>query len=230
MILESSIKSPKIKKGKEQKRVYDEIKTAIFSEKFYPGEKLTLKKLSDLVHSSTSTVILVLSMLEKEGLVTQTDYKGYEVKKIMRREAIEILDTRMVLEAYVGNLCCVNIDDEHFKELKEKILKMEECIKKEEFEEYSNTNAAFHNILYKMAGNETLWETIKNLKERMTRLQIRTSYLPGRAEQSLQEHKKIYDALCEKDSSMVEEALIEHITNIKNAIIKNEKLLGTITP
>ena len=207
------LQESKPSKVKEQSRLYYEIREGILSGRFLPGEKLVVEELANSFGSSRTTVVIALSTLEKEGLLHSEDYKGYKVKKLPLSEALQYLEVRGVLEGYVGRLAATLVTDNGISNLQKSLKQMHYHLNNKDYAEYSKTNAAFHEQLYAIAGNAVLSDIILNLKARMVRFQFRTSFIPGRLEESFKEHTAIFEAVKKHDPDVAEKALITHVVN-----------------
>jgi DNA-binding GntR family transcriptional regulator len=61
-------------------------------------------------------------------------------------------------------------------------------------------------------------QLITVLRQRLTRLQLRTILIPGRTKKSLAEHEAIFQALQSKDPVAAELAARAHLSNVRAAI------------
>jgi DNA-binding FadR family transcriptional regulator len=59
----------------------------------------------------------------------------------------------------------------------------------------------------------------------LIRYQFRTILVPGRNQASYEEHERIYEALKSKDETAAEEAVRNHIVNVRETINNNYQYL-----
>jgi DNA-binding GntR family transcriptional regulator len=77
----------------------EKIRTDILLSRLPPGQKLTVKKLSDLHACGASPVREALNQLASDGLVVRIDRRGFFVSSISREEFDDILFNRCFLES-----------------------------------------------------------------------------------------------------------------------------------
>src|SRR5256885_501140 len=80
----------------------DELREAIVTGRFQPNEHLVETDLSRMMGVSRSAIRTALARLEQEGLVQHVRYRGSRVRLVDKREAVEILEARAVLEGLVA--------------------------------------------------------------------------------------------------------------------------------
>ena len=209
----------------EHDRVCSELRSAIFLGTYLPGEKLTEVKLAEAFKTSRSTVRICLTMLERDGIVSQETSRGFCVSKISMDETIELLEARARVESYVGWLAAKKISDIQLSKLNDLLAKMRKSVENHKFGEYSQLNTEFHSVIFQSAGNKGLEYVSLQLKTRIIRLQYKIAFLKGRPEQSFKEHNEIYLALSRRDAEKTESLIRSHIEGIKQVILENYGLL-----
>ena len=80
-------------------------------------------------------------------------------------------------------------------------------------------DTTFHDLLYQAAHNQRLVQFINILQEQLHRFRAATLSRPGRSKYALEEHKKIVEALANRDAELASKLAIEHIENAENAMI-----------
>lgn len=209
----------------EHDRVCSELRSAIFLGTYLPGEKLTEVKLAEAFKTSRSTVRICLTMLERDGIVSQETSRGFCVSKISMDETIELLEARARVESYVGRLAAKKISDMQLSKLNDLLVKMQKSIEEHNFAEYSQLNTDFHSVIFQSAGNKGLEYVSLQLKTRIIRLQYKIAFIKGRSEQSFKEHDEIFLALTKRDAEKTELLIRSHIDGIKQVILENYSLL-----
>src|SRR5437899_10901861 len=74
--------------------VYEELKAAIVDLRLAPGEPLREATLADQLGVSKTPIRQALTMLEQEGLVETTSFKGAVVAGYSRQDLLEIYELR----------------------------------------------------------------------------------------------------------------------------------------
>ena len=84
----------------DQARVEDRLRDAIVTGRFQPSERLVEVDVARELGVGRSAVRTALARLEHEGLVEHERHRGARVRLVGAREAVEILETRAVLEGW----------------------------------------------------------------------------------------------------------------------------------
>jgi len=201
-------------------KVYESIREAIISGQFPSGTKLTVDMLSEELKVSRTPVKEALVRLEREGLVENIPRRGMFVARIDIEDAIEIYELREVLEGFAVRKLCENLDEETLKELKELLEEGEKFIPQGELKKYSDVDEKFHKIIWDKSKNKRLFKFLENIRSQIRLLMASSVNIPGRAEDSLKEHKNILKALEERNPNLAEEYMKIHIRNTKEVALR----------
>jgi len=204
---------------------YQYIKQKILEGEYRPSQKLTENQLAESIGVSRSTVKKALLKLEQDNLVTVEDNKGASIKSFTLEEVVNYLEIREVLEGLVARTVARDIGTADLKKLKAVLARMSKNLQNNRFDEYSAGNKELHNVIYTAAKNKQAIELISMISTQLIRYQFRTVLVPGRIQQSYQEHVQIVEALAAHDEKLAEEAVRNHITNIRQTIIRNYQYL-----
>jgi DNA-binding GntR family transcriptional regulator len=199
-------------KGKDAAR--DELRTAILSGEYMPGERLVEAQLIERFGVSRFNIRLALQDLSGEGLVEIQRNRGAQVRKISLAETIEITQVRMVLEGLVAAQAAERVTDAEASELDEIGLLMRRAVESGEHRRYSDLNHRLHGLVRVIAGHATADRLIGTLRAQLARHQFMLSLLPGRPQQSLPQHERIITAIRERDPVRAETAMREHIASV----------------
>lgn len=81
--------------------------------------------------------------------------------------------------------------------------------------------------MLRIANHHTVTRLMERLRANHVRFQYRMILVPGRAVQSLQEHRAIVDAVAAHDADAAEAAMRQHLAHSAEALRQSSKL-GTI--
>jgi len=204
---------------------YQYIKQRILEGEYKPAQKLTEIQLAELIEVSRSTVKKALLKLQQENLVTIENNKGASIKSFTLEEVINYLEIREVLEGLVARSVAKEISESGLEELKRILGEMKIRLQNNKLDEYSILNKSFHKEMYKAAKNVQAVELINMIRTQLIRYQFRTILVPGRNQASYTEHEKIYEALKLRDETAAEEAVRNHIFNVRETIRLNYQYL-----
>lgn len=204
-------------KSKTEK-TYQYILERIMNSTYTPSQRLIETQLSEEIGVSRNTVREALVMLEQERLVVSEKNKGVFVRVLSLKEVLEILEIRERLEGLIIRSTVRNISDEKLEELSLILKDMEVYLENNQFDEYSLKNREYHNVIYETSDKPYTVELVRAFKTQLVRLQFRTILVPGRNEQSVQEHRDIYEAIKNKKEEEAEQAIRKHINNVSETI------------
>ena len=205
---------------------YQYIKQKILDGELRPSQKLTENQLSEVIGVSRSTVKKALLKLEQENLVMVEDNKGASIKSFTLDEVINYLEIREVLEGLVARTVARDIGATDLKKLRAILGNLSVHLQHNRFDEYSAGNKELHNVIYMAAKNKQAVDLISKISTQLIRYQFRTVLVPGRIQQSYQEHSQIIEALAAHDENRAEEAVRIHIANVRQTIIQNYQYLS----
>ena len=200
--------------------VYDEIKKKIESGEYSPAQSLPEATLAKEFNVSRNTIKKALLMLENDSLVTMDLNKGAKVSSYSKEEVIQLLELREVLEGFIIRQALPGFTDKKTKDLKAILDKMIFYKKNDDLMNYSKTNQEFHKAIYDACPNLPAVDMTLKLKNKMRKYNSKTILIPGRAEQSLQEHTSIYEAIKEKDADKAESCIRTHVRNVRDTFDK----------
>src|SRR5215469_13013716 len=91
--------------------VYEELKAAIVDLRLAPGEPLREATLAEQLGVSKTPIRQALTMLEQEGLVETTSFKGAVVAGYSRQDLLEIYELRELLENAAARAAAQSMSD-----------------------------------------------------------------------------------------------------------------------
>jgi len=78
----------------------------------------------------------------------------------------------------------------------------------------------FHEALYKASRNLKLEQILQNLREQIQRFRSTSLAFPGRMKEALEEHKKIVEAISDRNTALAQQLAQEHIENAENSMLE----------
>lgn len=189
------------------------LREAITRGQLMPNERLVEADLAAAYGVNRAHVRTALAMLDQEGLVVRARNRGARVRAITDDEALEIAQTRLVIEVMVARQAAEHIDDTGRKALRAVEADMRRAVREGDDLAFSRCNAALHREIQRIARNETAARILSTLRSHLVRLQYRVILLPGRPQSSLAEHRAIVAAICAGDKNAAEKAMRRHLTS-----------------
>jgi DNA-binding GntR family transcriptional regulator len=166
----------------------------------------------------------ILADLESQGLVERRPNRGTVVRRVDSISLLEIMEIREVLEGLAARLAARNSRPEDWKEIEKKFgAPAEKMVKEQDFDRFLEIVASLREQIVKAAKNEELTKLIYSLFAKITIVQRRVVILPGRMEQSINEHREVIKALISGDEDMAEQKKKENLRSAREYLKKYKK-------
>ena len=200
--------------------VYNKLRQDIIKGKLKPGQKVVMADLAKAFGLSETPVREAIRRLESEGYVDFTPHTGAIVTKIDEGEMVEIYLIRIALEELATRLASPHITEKDIDFLNKKNREMEMAIQQNRYEILAGINKLFHLRIYKAAPFPRLYKMICDLWDTFERWPSVFSYVPERAAASVEEHKKIIQALQTRDTDQADQLIKEQKERTLKALQK----------
>jgi DNA-binding GntR family transcriptional regulator len=200
--------------------VYNKLRQGIIKGKLKPGQKVVMADLAKAFGLSETPVREAIRRLESEGYVDFTPHTGAIVTKIDEGELVEIYLIRIALEELATRLASPHITEKDIDFLNKKNREMEMAIQQNRYEILAGINKLFHLRIYKAAPFPRLYKMICDLWDTFERWPSVFSYVPERAAASVEEHKKIIQALQARDTDLADQLIKEQKERTLKALQK----------
>ena len=90
---------------------------------------------------------------------------------------------------------------------------------KRDFEHLREIDDRFHDTIYQLSGRNVLRDTLRPLHRKTQRYRKQSISDDARMEQSIREHKEIYEAIIGHDAEKAAELMVKHISNAKKHMV-----------
>ena len=199
-------------------QVFEHLETDILSGKYSRGEILTESKLSAELGVSRTPIREALRRLEQEHIIEESG-KGSVVIGITENDLVDIFLIREKLECMAASLAAKRCTEAQLAELKETLEFQEFYLSKQDAEHIKLMDNKFHRTLYKLTGSMTFFDTLVPLHKKIQKYRRASVESKSRAAASVEEHRKIYEAIAAKDSKLASKYAKEHVENAYNHIM-----------
>ena len=201
--------------NKPKKRGFDDptalIRSAIVEGSFLPNERLVEEDLVPRFNANRSAVRLALARLEQEGLVIREPYRGVRVRLVSGEEAIEIMETRAVLESLIIRHAAKKVTVDQIKGLKAILAELRTFVDSNDMDAYVDGNWRLHQAIVRIGNHATSSKLLHALSGQSVISQFRPFLEPGRPEDLLHEHEELVAALANRDPDKVERLMRTHL-------------------
>jgi DNA-binding GntR family transcriptional regulator len=190
-------------------RVYSDLKAALHSARFEPGERVREEAVAAWLKVSRTPVREALRRLTSENLLVATEH-GLAVPQLSRNQIFELYAIREVLEGAAAALAARHASPAEI-EFMQQILDEQAAAKSDEARLLS-ANHELHGCIYRAANNRYLVRTLNSLTDELAQLRGTTFSWPKRPPDALKEHRAIVDAIARHDADAAEKAARLHVS------------------
>ncbi len=192
--------------------LFSRIQKDILTGDIRPGEKLTEQRICDRYKVSRTPVREALRQLEKESLIENIPNRGAFVIGFTNQDIIDMFELRSTYEIQAVRWAVERITDDEMEALEETFEFMEFYTMKKDIEKMLKININFHQNIYKASHNRMLVNTLSSY-------QLYVKYTNNfdyddpeeYLETVLEEHRKIFEAIKNKDEEAAAAAMKEHM-------------------
>ena len=198
-------------------RIYESLKRAIVGLDPYQGEgprRLDERQLAEELGVSRTPVREALCRLENEGFVHTLPRRGVFVTRKSKAEILEMLTVWAALEGMAARLVTQRAADRELAKLRRLFATFDDGEVQANIDEYSETNIAFHQEMFRLSRCHLLGTITENLFLHMRSIRRRTIGDDDRAERSIIDHIHIIEALEARDAELAERLAREHTLNL----------------
>ncbi|MGL5122712.1 MAG: GntR family transcriptional regulator [Fusobacteriaceae bacterium] len=210
----------KMKSAREQ--VYDKLKEMIGEGKISQGQRIVELEYANYFKTSRTPVREALRMLELEGLLEESSNGGMAVKKITKKDILEIFEIRIALEGIILKEIIEKNNKNNIKKL-EKIINLT----KESIEREAKTNDVFklfsqlNEAIYSISEYSRVVNLIKNINMYLKIFRRYSVDDLARRLFAYREHVAIVESLKNNDLKTALELNERHLKGSRDFLIKN---------
>jgi len=208
--------------------VFEELREAILTGKFKPGEKINQIEIADALNVSRTPVREAIYKLEERGFVKINPHYGVEVMSLDASSIWEIYLIRARLETLAVREATKNMDSEHLLRIRNVLDQAHKIIDSGPKEAYIELSRQLHSIAYEASGMPMLVKLINNLRDRCEMFRYRHLQLYDRYLEANKEHEHIYEALSSGNSDEAEYWVERNLLNSAKALLEAIKSNETI--
>jgi DNA-binding GntR family transcriptional regulator len=191
---------------------YEQLKQAILSGEFQPGQPLVENTLATWCQTSRTPVREALRRLEQDGLIDSSD-RGLVVRKRSPEEILDIYDTRMVLEGAVARVAAERRTEHDIRLMRLLWQKFGDVSGSDAMVE---ANRQFHRAVWKASHNESLLDLLERLSLHLARYPETTLSAPGRWQTAHRQHKQLVDAIEKRDGDGAHAIALSHFADARD--------------
>ena len=204
-----------------QQTLLERIRSLVLSGDYEPGAALSEVRLADHFAVSRTPVREALKQLQGEGLVDIRPKVGTFVRRMTRREIVEMFELKEILEGMAARLMARRGPLPEWTTLEVNLTASERAARHGDVAAYAPLVHDFHELLIKGSDNLKLAEHYRTLMNQLAyhRLVLRSVQHPGRLAESVAEHRRVFSLITEKDGFGAELAMKDHVAHSAREVL-----------
>lgn len=199
-------------------QAYAELRALLLSGRYPPDARLTESELTKVLSISRGTLRSVLARLAQEGYVTAEAHRSARMRSFSVEEAVEILETREVLEAALAAKAAERATGADIAALTETCERMWEFQVPGGREEYWRLNRTFHEQVREAARQATLARFVDSLLYPLVMQQYRDADRAHPRTESVREHEAVLAAIVTHNPEAAAAAMRHHVSAARRAL------------
>jgi len=202
-------------------QVFEKLENDIIQGVYPRGEILTELKLVEQLGVSRTPIREALRRLEQERLIEDTG-KGSRVLGITMEDLEDIMNIRERIEGLAAYYAALNITPEGLKELTHIVDLQEFYFSKRDKEHLRQVDDAFHDMICVLSRRSVISDTLIPLMRKTRRYRRVAIDNWERTTNTMNEHRKMYEAIASGNAELAEKLATEHIVKAKRHMIEGE--------
>ena len=202
-------------------QVFEKLENDIIQGVYARGEILTELKLVEQLGVSRTPIREALRRLEQERLIEDTG-KGSRVLGITMEDLEDIMNIRERIEGLAAYYAAKNITPEGLRELTHIVDLQEFYFSKKDKEHLRQVDDEFHDMICIMSGRSVMSDTLIPRMRKTRRYRRVAIDNWERTTSTMNEHKKLYEAIAAGNAELAQELSTAHIIHAKEHMIGGE--------
>lgn len=192
-------------------QVAERLREAIYHYRLVPGQAIDEVALCEELGISRTPLREALKVLHADGLIDLIPRRGAFVKQPDPTELDELFPVMAVLEGLAARQTAQRLTPETLAELEAMHARLEELAADGDIDTYYDENFRFHEAIQRLSGNRWLQRLLFELRGVLRLSRHRQLSLPGRLQDSLEEHRRIMIALRQRDDELADQVMQRHL-------------------
>jgi len=206
------------------KRVADELRRAILTNRRHPGDRLVEDRLSEEMGVSRVPIREALRALAAEGLVEVQPRRGATVADVSQEVARDLVEVRATLEGLNARLAARHHEPVIVAELRQVLDEGNRAARSKDVDDLVRLNGDFHDKLAEAGRNTLLWDIMRVLRERTSL--VFAANTARRAVQDWDEHSRILAAVIDGDEELASMLATRHVRRAAEAAFETKPGTG----
>jgi DNA-binding GntR family transcriptional regulator len=201
--------------------VSEALREAITSGILKPGERLMEIQMAEELGVSRTPVREAIRRLELEGFLVMVPRRGTYVSDLSIKDINEVFEIRTALDVLAAGLAAERITEEELEQMERLLVAIGEYIDSGQADRIVDADSEFHDVLYRASRNDRLVGIVSNLREQITRFRSISMAYPGRLKNTLEEHRRLVEAIAQRDPELAQQYAREHMENAEQTLLND---------
>ncbi len=210
-------------------QTYQAIRIAILSGDLAAGARLVETQLAEQLQVSRTPIREAIRQLQRENLVTADSNGAVRVAQLSVSDAMQLYDCRIALEQLSVSEACRNATASHLEQLEQIIQQSEKAVEQQPGElrhqQLLHMDYQFHRLLAESSSNSWLVQILDQVFDKMAILRLQTLQHNSSVLNIRSEHRRIYEAVCDRNPIAANQAIQFHLISSKERVIQEIKQL-----
>lgn len=193
-------------------KVYKKLRFDVITGKIPEGSRLVESIIAEEMKVSRTPVREALQKLSSEGLLFPIPRAGYIVEENSEDDIYDLFNTRKSIEQLAAKRAIDRITNDEMESLKLNLKKTDEILKNSQTKQMIQLDIEFHHTIYKAARSKKLYQICITLSENTLKYRNACIHIPDIAQKAAEGHRRIYEAIRQKNLQMLNESIEHHIT------------------
>ncbi len=199
-------------------QVYDALLEAVLSSELAPGTQVVETTLARQLGVSKTPVRAALQRLEYEMLVRRGDGYRYCVADFRTEDMRRVFLVRSRLEGLVAFLAAPRLTPHNFEQASSLLDAAHEALDRDDVQLCVDLGRQFHQLLLDRADNGFLADFLRRLNAHIERGRQFAALSRPASRHSVENHRKVLEAMMAGDRELAEERMRDHITGFEREI------------
>ncbi|MDV7144473.1 GntR family transcriptional regulator [Tropicimonas sp. TH_r6] len=181
-----------------------------------PGARLSEVEVAKALGVSRQPVRDAFFRLAQLGFLEIRPQRATRVCLISSEAVAQARFVRTALEVEIVRVACESLTTQWKRQLKRNLAEQELAVQADDRKAFHHLDDAFHEALCLMSNHPFAWQIIQQSKAHLDR--VRLLSLSFNQEQTLDEHKVLFDAVVARDKDLAESAMRAHLARLDSEI------------
>lgn len=201
-------------------RVYEHLREMVLSGELEAGDRLSVPNLALRFAVSRSPIREAVQRLIQDGLAVDEPRRGATVTSVSSEHLAGLFEIREALEGLAARLAAKRASNDQIEKLKAALEAHQVAVAANEQELRQSENLRFHRIIHQAASNVDLLRQLENLDAKVRLAIRRTGAIKGDMEETIDEHRQIFQAIMARDPDAAETAARKHIGRVREKLLQ----------